>query len=201
MRALAASRRDEVAAPHQHEREHRANERDDKPTSSTSFIADANALWIAAVATGRNWCGVEAITCWAPPTATAFESAAAWPAAGVWASAGASLFLSALSKIAPSPAIPVAIPTWRKVLLIPIAIPLRCGGTTPIAVAASAGLTNPTPAPARRNPASNAVQCEVAFRPRIRSSAPARPAPVPVPSSRRTGTRAVSRPEAGGDEE
>ena len=51
-------------------------------------------------------------------------------------------------KTAPSPAIPVAMPTWRKVELIPDAIPLRSSGTTPIAVDASGGLTRPTPAPA-----------------------------------------------------
>ena len=56
---------------------------------------------------------------------------------------------------------PVAIPTWRKVELIPLAMPLRWGGTTPTAVEASAGLTSPTPAPATMNPASSAVQCEL----------------------------------------
>ena len=35
---------------------------------------------------------------------------------------------------------PVAIPTWRKVLLMPEAMPLRAGGTTPIAVEASGGV-------------------------------------------------------------
>ena len=45
----------------------------------------------------------------------------------------------------PRPAIPVAIPIWRNVELIPLAIPARSGVTTPIAVEASGGLTRPTP--------------------------------------------------------
>ena len=48
----------------------------------------------------------------------------------------------------PSSAMPVAIPTWRKVELMPEAIPARCGGTTPTAVEASGGFTIPAPAPA-----------------------------------------------------
>ena len=36
-------------------------------------------------------------------------------------------------KIEPSPAMPVAIPTCRKVLLAPEAMPLRSGGTTEMA--------------------------------------------------------------------
>ena len=80
-----------------------------------------------------------------PPAATACAIWAACPAAGVPTSCGVSLCVIALSKIAPSAAIPVAIPTWRNVLLIPLAIPLRCGGTTPIAVDASAGLISPRP--------------------------------------------------------
>ena len=42
---------------------------------------------------------------------------------------------------------PVAMPTWRKVELIPDAIPARWGATTPTAVEASGGFTRPTPAP------------------------------------------------------
>ena len=55
---------------------------------------------------------------------------------------------------------PVAMPTWRKVLLMPDAIPLRCGGTTPTAVEASGGLIMPIPMPATMKPASSAVQRE-----------------------------------------
>ena len=47
---------------------------------------------------------------------------------------------------------PVAIPAWRKVLLMPEAIPLRAGGTTPTEVVAITGLAIPTPAPAMMNP-------------------------------------------------
>ena len=42
---------------------------------------------------------------------------------------------------------PVAMPTWRKVLLIPEAVPLRRGSTTPIAAVASGGFTQPMPMP------------------------------------------------------
>ena len=38
------------------------------------------------------------------------------------------LLVSSAWKIAPSAAMPVAMPTWRKVLLMPRAMPLRCGG-------------------------------------------------------------------------
>ena len=62
---------------------------------------------------------------------------------------------------APRAATPVAIPTWRNVLLIPDAMPLRAGGTTPIAVEARIGLTVPMPAPATRKPASRAVHPEL----------------------------------------
>ena len=56
---------------------------------------------------------------------------------------------------------PVAMPTWRNVVLMPDAMPLRCGGTTPTAVEASGGLTRPTPTPATRKPGSSAVQRRV----------------------------------------
>ena len=50
---------------------------------------------------------------------------------------------------------PVAIPTWRNVLLMPEAMPLRGGSTTPTAVEASGGFARPTPAPATMKPASS----------------------------------------------
>ena len=99
-------------------------------------------------------------------------------------------------KMAPRPAIPVAMPTWRKVLLIPDAIPLREWCTTPIAVDASSGLISPTPAPASRNPGISVVQPEPGSTAVIASS----PAPTrikPAPSRRRTGTRTLRRPEIG----
>jgi hypothetical protein len=43
---------------------------------------------------------------------------------------------------------PVAMPTWRKVELMPEAMPACRGGTTPTAVDASGGFTRPTPTPA-----------------------------------------------------
>ena len=49
---------------------------------------------------------------------------------------------------APRAAMPVAMPTWRKVLLAPEAMPLRWGGTTATAEDASTGLTVPMPTPA-----------------------------------------------------
>ncbi len=99
----------------------------------------------------------------APPAATAWAIWVTWPAMGVPTSPERAGSESSLWKIAPSAAIPVAMPTWRKVELIPDAIPLRCGGTTPIAAEASDGLTNPMPAPATMNPGSSAVQCECAL--------------------------------------
>ena len=44
---------------------------------------------------------------------------------------------------------PVAMPTWRNVLLMPEAAPLRRGSTTPIAAVASAGLSHPDAGPRR----------------------------------------------------
>ena len=65
-----------------------------------------------------------------------------------------------LWKIAPSTAMPVAIPTWRKVLFVPEAIPLRCGSTTEIEAEASTGLTMPMPNPATMKPGRRMVQDE-----------------------------------------
>jgi len=65
----------------------------------------------------------------------------------------------------PRPAMPVAMPTWRKVELMPEAIPARSGVTTPIAVEASGGLTSPTPAPATMNPGIRCVQSTRRLRP------------------------------------
>ena len=62
---------------------------------------------------------------------------------------------------APRMAIPVAMPTWRKVLLAPEAIPLRCGSTTEMEADASTGFTMPDPEPGQsRNPGSSTVQVE-----------------------------------------
>ena len=66
--------------------------------------------------------------------------------------------LTTCGKIAPSAAMPVAMPTCRNVELMPDAMPARRGSTTPTAAVASAGLTRPMPAPQIRKPASSAVQ-------------------------------------------
>ena len=100
------------------------------------------------------------------------------------------------SKIAPRPAIPVAMPTWRKVLLMPEAMPLRCGSTTPTAALASVGLTIPIPSPPIRKPGNSAVHAEEASSLPISSSAtPTRASP--TPRSRRIGTREDSLPATG----
>ena len=56
---------------------------------------------------------------------------------------------------------PVAMPTWRKVLLMPEAMPLREWCTTPTAVEASGGLISPMPAPASTKPGISTVQSEL----------------------------------------
>ena len=67
---------------------------------------------------------------------------------------------------------PVAMPTWRNVLLMPDAMPLRRGATTPIAVEASGGLTMPIPTPATRKPGSSAVHVRVGVERRASAAAP-----------------------------
>ncbi len=60
---------------------------------------------------------------------------------------------------------PVAMPTWRKVLDDPVDIPLRSGGTTDTVAEATTGLVIPTPMPATMNPGSRTVQVESAWTP------------------------------------
>ncbi len=99
-------------------------------------------------------------------------------------------------KTAPSPATPVAIPTWRKVLLIPEAMPLREWCTTPTAVDASGGLIMPMPAPASTKPGISVVHPEFASiavmlrRPPLTSRRP-------EPISSLIGTETESLPEIG----
>jgi len=96
-------------------------------------------------------------------------------------------------KIAPSTAMPVAIPTCRNVAFTPDAMPARSGSTTATAVDASGTLTSPAPTPATTRPASRAVQSDAGVRPCISSS----PIPIrrnPGPISSRVGTRADRRP-------
>ena len=96
-------------------------------------------------------------------------------------------------KMVPSAAMPVAMPTCRKVELAPEAIPAWCGGTTPIAVEASGGFTSPEPNPETMNPGIRCVHDDVPLRPVMRIS----PMPTtsrPGPTSQRAGTRSLSRP-------
>ena len=89
-------------------------------------------------------------------------------------------------KIAPSPAMPVAIPTWRNVLLIPEAVPLRRWSTTLTAVA-ERRVHEAHPVPAMTNPASRVVHFESGETPPMRSSpvptaaSPRRSVPAPAP--------------------
>ena len=91
---------------------------------------------------------------------------------------------------------PVAIPTWRNVLLMPDAIPARCTATVDTAVVASGAFTKPIPMPPRMKPGSSTVQCELALTRLIDHIAIAFSAS-PNASSARTGTRPVSRPASG----
>ena len=82
--------------------------------------------------------------------------------AGACGSSSASFESTRDWKTAPSPATPVAIPTWRKVVLIPDPIPDFSTGTTAIAAWPMPGLVMPMPMPATRKPASSVVQPESA---------------------------------------
>ena len=104
--------------------------------------------WLAALAAcSRNAGGAWAIACCAAPEDTASENEA-----GACGTSSVSLSLISVWNIAPSVATPVAIPTWRKVLLIPDAIPARAALTTPIATEAIPGLVSPIPAPGEEEP-------------------------------------------------
>ena len=96
---------------------------------------------------------------------------------------------------------PVAMPTWRKVLLMPEAMPLRAGGTTPTAVVASGGFTMPTPTPGDHEPGqqvgparSSAQAAHQQQRRRRRASARRRAARGAAPGPR-------GAPRSAGDEE
>ena len=99
-------------------------------------------------------------------------------------------------KTAPSPAMPVAMPTWRKVLLAPEAMPLRSGGTTEMADEASTGLTVPIPMPAMMNPGSSTVQPDAAWVVAI-TRQPTAIRSSPDPSRYRDWIRTVSLPANG----
>src|SRR6266568_646759 len=131
------------------------------------------------------------------PLGPPIPAAIAWAcaASGVAASRWLTVFRRCAVKIAPSAAMPVAVPTWRNVELIPEAMPARAGATTPTAVEASGTLTSPDPAPATISPGMRWVQPEPAVRPRI-SSSPAATSTNPAEIVSRTGMTAVSRPAA-----
>ena len=91
---------------------------------------------------------------------------------------------------------PTAIPSWRKVLLIPEASPTWSAESTPTIAAASAGLMIPIASPPTTKPGSRCVHEDVVSRPRISHSAIAIRAS-PVTSGARSPMRPVSRPETG----
>src|SRR5580693_7663853 len=83
-----------------------------------------------------------------------------------------------LENSVPSNAMPVAMPTWRNVELMPEAMPACCGGTTPTAVEARGGLTRPTPRPPTIIPGIRWVQVDPALSQRIGTLEVSRPATV-----------------------
>ena len=60
---------------------------------------------------------------------------------------------------------PVAMPTWRKVELIPEPMPARCGGTTPTAVEASGGLMSADADAGEEEPGQQHGPCRVGVEP------------------------------------
>ena len=96
-------------------------------------------------------------------------------------------------KIEPRAAMPVAMPTCRKVEFAPLAMPARSTGTTPTAVDASGGLISPMPMPETIRPGIRWVQEESVWMPWI-SSSPTPRIRKPGAISHFTGTFSVSRP-------
>ena len=91
---------------------------------------------------------------------------------------------------------PVAIPSWRKVLLIPDAIPARSCRTVETAVDASGAFDHPDPDAADMKPGSRVVQSEPTLMRLISHIAIAFSAS-PAPSRIRIGMRVDSRPAIG----
>ena len=91
---------------------------------------------------------------------------------------------------------PVAIPSWRKVLLIPDAIPARSWRTVETAVDASGALTIPIPMPPITKPGIRLGQFEPTLMRLIDHIAIAFSAS-PAPSRIRIGMRVESRPAIG----
>ena len=155
----------------------------------------ATNAWLAAsVIWPRACAGALPIACFDPPEAIASASSPTLLAA--WRGSGSSDSFDSTRawKIAPSAAMPVAMPTWRNVVLMPDAMPLCCGRTTPIAVEASGGLIRPIPMPDRMKPPSSVVHSESTLTPCISSRPPATSRSPPA-MKYRTGTWSLRRPE------
>jgi len=118
------------------------------------------------------------------------------PASLTWPGAPKTFPPTLFWKIAPSAAMPVAMPSWRKVLLIPEAMPARSWRTVETAVVASGAFTKPMPMPPTMKPGSSVVHPESPEMPLISQSERAHN-PSPKPSSNRIGTREESRPASG----
>jgi hypothetical protein len=97
---------------------------------------------------------VLAIACGAPPVEIASAIVCACPASAVLLKPSTTEVRTCEARIVPRPATPVAIPTWRRVALIPEAMPARAGATTPTAVETSGVLMRPPPMPLTIIPAS-----------------------------------------------
>src|SRR6202008_5033095 len=108
--------------------------------------------WAACSTVARSAAGVRATTVGVPPTDTALPIVLDWPSRNVSASAVCTCVLTVCAGSVPSNEIPAVAPPSRQVLLIPDAMPLRHGGTTATAVAASVGLMSPMPRPERHRP-------------------------------------------------
>ena len=195
---------DEVAAAHEHERA--ARRRRGRSTAAMIAIVvkrfgEAHAVGVLEGRARRRGAGSRRSWLTSPDSSSVAELAVGRAddlgAPARWRRSAAVVpWVTLCWKTAPRPAIPVAIPTWRKVELIPEAIPQRSCGTTPIAVEASGGLTRPMPAPASTKPGISTVQVEEASTVVI-ASRPMPDSSRPEPSSRRTGTRTLSLPAIG----
>ena len=144
--------RDEVLLPHEHEGEDRAREEDERRDEEDRVQA-ADEGWCASTCRELRPDAMRLRQSRGQPDAIACASGLQRHRAGEAAATGDAI---RLWKIAPSAAMPVAIPTWRNVLLIPDAIPARCGSTTLTAVEASGALTRPIPIPPTMKPGMSA---------------------------------------------
>ena len=100
-------------------------------------------------------------------------------------------------KIAPREATPVAIPTWRKVVLIPEPIPAFSTGTTAIAAWPMPGLVDADPDAGEEEARRAAPRRPSRRRAPCISNSPTPTRPRPTPSRTRIGTRLESEPAIG----